>query len=649
MSSVNGNNIISQLRNRWQIQALIARSLPALGAATLLTTILHTVYGTSFTWIIPITLILILIGVLASGSWKFNEKDVARNLDEQFPELQASTSLLLKENEKLGLLERLQLNRITSVIQDVQPTSPVISNLKSGSILLACSLILALLIWKFEPFAGLTKSPVNEISPVDGMKEEKLIPHVTGLTLAIDPPAYTAKTKREQTRFNIRAEEGSKLTWNIYTKGRIDKVELLFNDSTSISLQADARNSQTFTGSRQINKNGFYQLRIGNTVSELYQLEIIQDQRPVITVQTPKPSLLVEFGQSQIVPLNAGLTDDYGTVAASIIATIASGSGEAVKFKEQKLSFRNFNSGSKDQKLTQDLNLKALGLQPGDELYYYIVATDNNKQESRSDIHTIRLEDTAALMSMDGMMSGVDVKPEFFRSQRQIIIETELLLKGRDTMTKELFNARCNDLGIDQKLLRLRYGKFLGEESETNIGEDGNTGDDHNDEHVKGGEHHEDKDGHEEEVSIEDFNNADKLIERYSHKHDIAEDATFFDPETKKELRATLAEMWKSELRLRTYVPAEALPFEYKALRLLKELQQKSREYVAKTTTKTTPLKPEKRLTGELDKIVEVSSKETFKSTSDRALKLRSAISLINSIRINNDQSVLTSTQVELV
>ncbi|MET0243340.1 MAG: hypothetical protein ABW174_07725, partial [Flavitalea sp.] len=326
----------------------------------------------------------------------------------------------------------------------------------------------------------------------------------------------------------------------------------------------------------------------------------------------------------------------------------ASGSGEAVKFKEQKLSFRNFISGSKDQKLTHDLNLKALGLEPGDELYYYIVATDNNKQESRSDIQTIRLEDTAALMSMDGMMSGVDVKPEFFRSQRQIIIETELLLKGRDTMPKEAFNARCNDLGIDQKLLRLRYGKFLGEESETNIGEDGNTGEDHDD-HVKGGEHHEDKDGHEEEVSIEDFNNADKLIERYSHKHDIAEDATFFDPETKKELRATLAEMWKSELRLRTYVPAEALPFEYKALRLLKELQQKSREYVAKTTTKTTPLKPEKRLTGELDKIVESSSKETFKSGSDKTYKLRQVISLINTIRTHSDTKALSAAELELV
>ncbi len=62
--------------------------------------------------------------------------------------------------------------------------------------------------------------------------------------------------------------------------------------------------------------------------------------------------------------------------------------------------------------------------------------------------------------------------------------------------------------------------------------------------------------------------------------------------------------MWNAELRLRTFKPSEALPYEYKALRLLKDLQQKSRAYVGKTSVKTTPLKPEKRLTGELDKII---------------------------------------------
>ncbi|HMF69971.1 MAG TPA: hypothetical protein VK616_00775, partial [Flavitalea sp.] len=128
----------------------------------------------------------------------------------------------------------------------------------------------------------------------------------------------------------------------------------------------------------------------------------------------------------------------------------------------------------------------------------------------------------------------------------------------------------------------------------------------------------------------------------------------FFDPQTKKDLRATLAEMWQSELRLRTYDAAGALPFEYKALRLLKELQQKSREYVAKTNTKTTPLKPsEKRLTGELDKIVEPASKQTFQATGGKEINLKTALSVLSGLKeqlnLSGNQVALTNPEQEIL
>jgi len=200
-------------------------------------------------------------------------------------------------------------------------------------------------------------------------------------------------------------------------------------------------------------------------------------------------------------------------------------------------------------------------------------------------------------MSLEGLANSVNVKPEYFRSQRQIIIETEQLIRDKDTLAQKAFGQRSNDLGIDQRLLRLRYGRFLGEETETNLGEERIGEEEHN-----GHDHDHTKE--DDAVNAKDFNNAEKIIEQFSHKHDIAEDASFFDPVTKQQLKATLAEMWNAELRLRTFKPQEALPYEYKALRLLKDLQQKSRVYVGKTSVKTAPLKPEKRLTGELDKII---------------------------------------------
>jgi hypothetical protein len=123
------------------------------------------------------------------------------------------------------------------------------------------------------------------------------------------------------------------------------------------------------------------------------------------------------------------------------------------------------------------------------------------------------------------------------------------------------------------------------------------------------------------------------VLDAFTDKHDNAEDATYFEPAIKQQLKATLTEMWNAELRLRTFKPQEALPYEYKALRLLKDLQQKSRAYVAKTGVKLTPLDPAKRLKGTLDGIgqpVTQASREQEPSTED---KLRMALSILESKR----------------
>jgi hypothetical protein len=289
--------------------------------------------------------------------------------------------------------------------------------------------------------------------------------------------------------------------------------------------------------------------------------------------------------------------------------TVASGGGEAVKFQDQEKDMGQFGAIQLDQEIVSKINLQELKMQPGDELYYYLKATDHHGQISRSDIHIISLPDTAALMNTDIVINSLNLKPEFFRSQRQIIIETEQLLRDKDKMPIDSFKEKSNSLGIDQKLLRLRYGKFLGEESMGEVG----AGDDH--------------DEHEQGSAV--FGDASAIIDEFSHKHDNAEDASFFDPQTKTQLKAILNEMWKSELQLRTFFPKEALPFEYKALRLLKDLQQQSRAYVAKTNQKTTPIKFEKRLTADLSKIVPPLKIQTALGNTDPLIDLRQGMGLL--------------------
>src|SRR5690606_34799680 len=98
----------------------------------------------------------------------------------------------------------------------------------------------------------------------------------------------------------------------------------------------------------------------------------------------------------------------------------------------------------------------------------------------------------------------------------------------------------------------------------------------------------------------------------------------------------------------------KALPFEYKALRLLKDLQQKSRAYVAKTVVKTTPLKAEKRLTGELAEIQQAAAVNKHLGNKDQSGDLRTSLSLLEGRKSGQagnpaDLTILRTTEQALV
>lgn len=612
MHELKGRHIISELQKKWTIRILLAHLVFVLAITLFSSAIAIRVFHVS--WVcIPVMFFLFSLLSFRFIYKNLTEEDVSKFLNITFTELQESTGLLLKPYADLNLLEKLQVHTVEQVItENVRQPKRIARQLRTSFILLLAAFLACLVL--FVVPVNLketdTSTPGNNSSLV---RRETKLPQVDEVSIQVTPPAYTGKRVREQDKFNVVVEEGGNLFWHISTTSEVEGVQLIFNDKSVLQLQPVNKNYTRWSTHKQVRSSGFYQVQIGSSLSELYQLEMIKDQPPVIVVQFPKPNTVIAPWEPQSSPLTVSLSDDYGIKNTFISATISSGSGEAVRFKEQQLAFANFKSGADKYKLQKQIDLRLLGMKPGDELYFYVSATDTYNQEKRSDIYIVKIEDTAQLMSLEGLASGINIKPEFFRSQRQIIIETEQLLKDQDKISTDEFAKRSNDLGVDQKLLRLRYGKFLGEETDVEIGKD--------------------PDHAEEGSSVTDLGNAEKMMDEVSHKHDNAEDATFFDAQTKKQLKATLAEMWKAELQLRTNKPKEALPFEYIALKLLKELQQQTRVYVAKTGIRTTPLKPEKRLTGELGKIIQPVQQQNFLQGPDETMIQRKALGILEQVR----------------
>lgn len=612
MPERNGLHIIHSLRQNWSRSYLLASLLYALTISMAIVAAGRLAFNLSWWIIAPLFIVLAILVCWLKPFRKISPQDISSFLNHTYPQLEESSQLLLLPAESLSLLQQLQQQKVERSIQTIPLPAAMYRPLKNAFTFLGGAIVLCLLVALLQPAFQRTGNKQGPGEKIEPPIKETILAGISQFNVQITPPAYTKKEKRRQQQFTLKVEEGSIVAWEIKSNRKTSSLQLIFNNREHIPLKPVSSDSTVWTLQRTIKEPGFYQVELEGNASPLYTLEVIHDQPATILIITPQQYTTIEPGRKAVTNLRARIADDYGIKDASIITTKASGKGESVSFKEQQLSFPVHFNEQKEMQLTRLLDLASMGLQGGDELYFYIKAIDNHGQESRSDMYFISLPDTSELLSMSGMESGVDQFPEYFRSQRQIIMDTEKLLKEQAGISKDSFNSRSNQLGIDQKLLRLRYGKFLGEESE-------------------GGGHSPD-DGHDHGAEFE-YGDVQSLIDQYAHKHDNAEDATFFEPEQKAQLKAILTEMWNSELKLRTFFPAEALPYEYKALRLLKDLQQKSRAFVSKTSMKMPPLRPEKRLTGNLEKII--PSNEPPKNLTADALQanLRKAVAVLEQLK----------------
>jgi hypothetical protein len=557
--------------------------------------------------------ILLVVLILALQLWRWWDiyrktslAAVAQHLNRKYPQLEESTQLLLQPEEELPLLAQLQQQRVALALTHISAHKASQVRYKNGFLPLCIGLVLSTGLWfvpRYLQNQEETTTPGNGLSPKSNAviaQPKAILPAIEQMHIRLSPPAYMRKAPYAVTTPSFKVETGAQVTWTVKTTQAVASPTLVLSNQKPIVLRPVANQENTYSASVTLSQSTLYHLQLNGQASDFYSIEVVPDEAPSITVKKPAQYLEILFGEPQRVTVQATFQDDYGLKTANLVATVAQGEGEAVKFREQRIPLHlSFSGQPRQLQLNQTLDLKKLGMTYGDELYFYLQAYDNHRGYTRTESFLIEIEDTTVVETTDDLSLGVNPNPEYFRSQRQIIIDTEKLIQEQKSLPQATFAERSNNIGVDQKLLRLRYGKFLGEEFESNIGKgalpeglgEGHTADDgHDHGATKGTSEHEAK--------------MNELLDPYLHKHDQEEAATFFEPAIKAQLKGALAQMWEAELRLRTNRPKEALPFEYKALRLLKDVQQKSRVYVKKSGFEPPPLKePEKRLTGDLSKV----------------------------------------------
>ena len=515
----------------------------------------------------------------------------ARQLDAQRPDLEDSTALLLTDPASLTRLQQLQRARVArrlddSAPPDLRPSWPGRA-LALGWTLSAAFAAAALLATRQPIAIAPAESP-----PATAGETAAGEPRLVERRLDIEPPAYTGLPARREDALDAKLPTGATVRWRLRFEPEPASVELVFHDGSRTMLVHDAG---SWTAQRTMERSALYRVALGGSGSEagrpLHRLEVTPDRPPAIRVVTPSQSVtLHEPGQRRwLVEFEVG--DDYGLGPARLHVTFAQGGGDNVTVTERSLPVR----GEGDLRLrryTHRLDLASLGLAAGDDVIVHLGVDDNRRpvpNSARSSSLILRWPPSSGTETAGTEGIVKQTMPAYFRSQRQVIIDTEALVAERRRLDPGRFVNRSDAIGVDQRLLRLRYGQFLGEEAEDTE----HAGDTAQDEHGHEGENHP------RDEQATGAGTRETVTGRFGHIHDIPEAATLLDRETRELLRSALREMWQAELHLRQGQPERALPYEYRALDRIKQVQQASRIYLARVGLELPPIDMTRRLTGE--------------------------------------------------
>lgn len=545
--------------------------------------------------------------------------NIAEHLNRKLPVLEESTQLLL--GHPTSPLKQAQRQRTVAQLQALMASGELAKALppwplrRLAIVALVSAAITAAMLW--WPSAERAAEPGSSSIAGKAM--------LTASTVHWQPPAYTKLSGESQRDLDLDVPEGSQIDWQLSFSAPVDKVWLELEDGTEIVAAENQTKSATLTitaTAQQIYRLAWRDDEATQR-SDYHRIALLRDTPPTLEVISPtqSPHLIPEEGPATV-DLIVNAVDDYGIADTRILATVAKGEGEGVKFRDTEYVFVNRQTVDGVTTLTRRWNLEDLGMQPGDELYFRAVISDNRQPQpnvSQTAMLMVRWETSEEQQGLAIEGIAIDLVPEYFRSQRQIIIDTEQLIEDADTIPLAEGINRSRSLAFDQKSLRLRYGQYLGEEFSTDIGlsndqiasmsalenlPEGHEDEDYAEHMAHADDHaHDDEGGAGQSATQAAIGQMPDFMADFVHTHDSAAMATLFDDETRETLQAALSAMWNAELQLHLSKPKLALPHEYRALDLIKQVQQANRIYVKRAGFEPTPLDFDKRLTGELDEV----------------------------------------------
>ena len=386
---------IQGLLSSWQRSRLLYYSLTALAiiGSTVVIAYFMDVAGLGLAAIGFITLIIL------AYHWHKTKPEISTLLaavNQQHPDLEYSSGLLLSND--LNPLQEIQRDKVEALFKQktfvlAQPiqfclSAIIVSALAMGSLSFLSHI----------NFASQTDVDVQYEQDVEYTSEEGTVHdsvNITAINIYSDYPDYTNKADQRLTGLDLTIPEGTTLRWNYEMTGRPVQSYMIFSDGDTIALNQKNNHRKSFKSSDNY-RYGFVD-RHRQYISDYHSIEVIKDQAPRIEISGIDEYLRLDWAPDHRVSFDMDINDDYGLADGRIIATVAKGQGESVKFREKEFPLKGFQTGRTSYDGNHAFSTQAFDMEPGDELYFYVVAKGNcpyRDQIVRSATFFVALADT---------------------------------------------------------------------------------------------------------------------------------------------------------------------------------------------------------------------------------------------------------------
>ncbi len=240
-------------------------------------------------------------------------------------------------------------------------------------------------------------------------------PGIISFDIGLDYPAYTGRKDEELKNIgDLIVPEGTQLTWDIQA-AQTEAVDFHFEGSDAV-LEAERRSEDRFIVKNKADKNGRYTLYLNNSLlpnpdSVQYSIRVVADRFPGIRVESFTDSL-----QKDIVYFAGNVDDDYGIRSLTFQYELIDEKGTVKEVKTTALKVPHPTQYS----YTHSFDLKALELQPGDQVQYYFEVHDNDG------IHGSKASRTPVMQFRKPTAKEFDKKENENNTQIQLNLEKSL-------------------------------------------------------------------------------------------------------------------------------------------------------------------------------------------------------------------------------